>query len=137
MARFTFITALAVAVFALSSAAAPVIRADSAACDAARQAIVSDMIASHKAIKGITDMDAKHAAQKQLNGAFQGVSTIIGNIKAGEAPSADARTQVEDGLKGAVAAIQDLDATADPAVSDALTSLNASLADGSDVIANC
>ncbi|KAJ7028360.1 hypothetical protein C8F04DRAFT_1119789 [Mycena alexandri] len=112
-------------------------------CNIDRFKIVTSLAATNLAVKQIDTSDndtatAVGTAQTGLSSAADGIKTIALNIITGQTPSADARTQVQNGLNDAQTALTGInDSTASAAVASAQTKLAATIQDGNDVVADC
>jgi len=117
-------------------------------CNIARLATVKNLAASSKAVSALATAaaadpaaaTAAQTAQTGLTSSKQAIGTIAKDILTGQQASADARTQTEDGLNAAKTALAGITST-DPTVTDAVTTaqsmVDATLAAGAKVVANC
>ncbi|KAI7786741.1 hypothetical protein LA080_002852 [Diaporthe eres] len=128
------ILALVLAVGASAAAITP--RQDQAACDQGRAGVVNGLKAINTSSAQIQDATVKQAVQAGLQQSAGGVQQIGQAIKAGQAPPAAGRDQVQAGFEAMNAAIIGANA-ADPAVASTQSSLNAAIAAGVQVVQNC
>lgn len=93
--------------FALTASAVVTPRqaASSAACNTARLGVVNALSNAGNAVGEIQDATVQAAVQQGLDQANSGVQEVAQSIKAGEAPSAAGRDDVEAGLKAMFAAL--------------------------------
>ncbi|KAF9460013.1 hypothetical protein BDZ94DRAFT_1311877 [Collybia nuda] len=152
MARFTvFLLALTLTLCQLFALAAPFgerRQIGGIKCNVSRLAIVSNLAASSKAVKNLATAAAgdpaaaaaAQTAQDGLTSSKQAIAVIAKGILTGQQSNADARTQTENGLTTAQSALANITST-DPAVTSAVTAaqtkVDATIADGAKVVANC
>ncbi|KAG6855469.1 hypothetical protein H0H87_002366 [Tephrocybe sp. NHM501043] len=117
-------------------------------CNVARFKTVTGLAAASAAVKKVSAAAANDAAAADgataattgLNGAKAGIAKIAASLLAGQTAPADARTQTADGLNAAMDALNGINST-DPtvaeAVSNAATKVEATIASGNDVVAQC
>lgn len=106
---FTKIT-LALVLVAGASAAAISPRQDQAACDQGRAGVVNGLKEINTSAAQIQDATVKQAVQSGLQQSAGGVQQIGQAIKAGQAPPAAGRDQVQAGFEAMNAAIIGADA---------------------------
>ncbi|RDB28022.1 hypothetical protein Hypma_002207 [Hypsizygus marmoreus] len=117
-------------------------------CNINRLQTVGNLAKSNKAVAKLATAsasdsiaaDAAQTAKDGLAGAKAGIATIAKDLLTGQKASAEARTQTLDGLnqaKTALAGITSTDAAVTAAVADAQQKVDATLAAGGNVVANC
>ncbi|KAJ8074857.1 hypothetical protein PM082_019184 [Marasmius tenuissimus] len=150
MAKVSLNLGLVFAFLALQVGAAPLHRRQtgSAECNAARLQTVSGLTATTKAVDQLASAStndeitssAVAQAKEGLSDAQEGINTIAQALSSGQDASADARTQVGDGLESAQSALQAIQST-DPAVAsgvqDAMAQLAKTAQAGEQVVSLC
>ncbi|KAL1882173.1 hypothetical protein Daus18300_000658 [Diaporthe australafricana] len=127
---------LAFVLAAGASAAAITPRQNQDACDQGRAGVVNALKEINTSSAQIQDATVKQAVQSGLQQSAGGVQQIGQAIKAGQAPPAAGRDEVQAGFEAMNAAIISANA-ADPAVASTQTSLNAAIAAGVQVVQTC